>query len=123
MEIGIVGPGRVGASMACRLARGGARVLAYDRERAKRDALADEERVESADGLSRRSLHVSRASGSFSRCCRPAMRPEPRTASGRRRSRRETAIRVDVAQSPESCVEAIICALRPEPATLRRADR
>lgn len=33
------------------------------------------------------------------------------------------AIRVDVAQSPESCVEAIICALRPEPATLRRADR
>jgi 6-phosphogluconate dehydrogenase len=42
MEIGIVGLGRMGANMARRLARGGARVLAYDREPSARDALAGE---------------------------------------------------------------------------------
>jgi 6-phosphogluconate dehydrogenase len=39
MEIGIVGLGRMGANMARRLARSGARVVAYDRDAAARDAL------------------------------------------------------------------------------------
>ncbi len=39
MEIGIVGLGRMGANMARRLARGGAKVMAYDRDPAARDAL------------------------------------------------------------------------------------
>ena len=51
MEIGIVGLGRMGASMARRLARGGAQVVAYDRERAAREALAGENRIESVEGL------------------------------------------------------------------------
>ena len=51
MEIGIVGLGRMGAGMARRLARGGARVVAHDRDRAKREALADEVRVRIADSL------------------------------------------------------------------------
>jgi 6-phosphogluconate dehydrogenase len=51
MEIGIVGLGRMGAGMARRLARGGARVVAHDRDSAKREALADEDRVEIADNL------------------------------------------------------------------------
>ncbi len=42
MDIGIVGLGRMGGNMARRLARGGVRVLAYDRERAAREALAGE---------------------------------------------------------------------------------
>jgi len=51
MDIGIVGLGRMGANMARRLARGGVRVLAYDRERAAREALAGEAGVECVEGL------------------------------------------------------------------------
>ena len=51
MDIGIVGLGRMGANMARRLARGGVRVLAYDRERAAREALAAEPGVECVEGL------------------------------------------------------------------------
>jgi 6-phosphogluconate dehydrogenase len=32
MEIGVIGLGRMGANMARRMARGGARVVAFDRE-------------------------------------------------------------------------------------------
>jgi len=51
MEIGIVGLGRMGSNMAKRLARGGVRVVAWDRDKAKCDELAKESRVECADGL------------------------------------------------------------------------
>ncbi len=51
MDIGIVGLGRMGANMARRLARGGVRVLAYDRERAAREALAGEPGVTCLEGL------------------------------------------------------------------------
>jgi 6-phosphogluconate dehydrogenase len=51
MDIGIIGLGRMGANMARRLARGGVRVLAYDRERAARDALAGEADVVCVEGL------------------------------------------------------------------------
>jgi 6-phosphogluconate dehydrogenase len=51
MQIGIVGLGKMGGNMARRLARGGARVTGFDRDRAARDALADEKGVECADGL------------------------------------------------------------------------
>jgi len=51
MDIGIVGLGRMGGNMARRLARGGARVLAYDRERAAREALAGEPGVACVEGL------------------------------------------------------------------------
>jgi 6-phosphogluconate dehydrogenase len=51
MEIGIVGLGRMGANMARRLARGGARVLAFDRAASAREALAEEANVTCADNL------------------------------------------------------------------------
>jgi 6-phosphogluconate dehydrogenase len=51
MDIGILGLGRMGANMARRLARGGVRVLAYDRSAAAREALAGEPRVECVEGL------------------------------------------------------------------------
>ena len=51
MDIGIVGLGRMGANMARRLARGGARVLAYDRSSTVREALAGEPGVECVEGL------------------------------------------------------------------------
>lgn len=51
MDIGILGLGKMGSNMARRLARGGMRVLAYDRERAARDALAGEPEVECVEGL------------------------------------------------------------------------
>ena len=51
MEIGIIGLGRMGSGMARRLARGGVRVIAFDQERAQRDAIAEEERVEIAESL------------------------------------------------------------------------
>src|SRR5258705_2933219 len=51
MEIGVIGLGRMGANMARRMARGGARVLAYDREAAARDALKEEKNVACAEGL------------------------------------------------------------------------
>jgi 6-phosphogluconate dehydrogenase len=52
MEIGIVGLGRMGANMARRLARGGARVIAYDRDPAARDALRGLRNVRRASTLS-----------------------------------------------------------------------
>jgi 6-phosphogluconate dehydrogenase len=51
MEIGIVGLGRMGANMARRLARGGARVIAFDREAAARDALRGVRNVRRASSL------------------------------------------------------------------------
>jgi 6-phosphogluconate dehydrogenase len=51
MDIGIVGLGRMGGNMARRLARGGVRVLAYDRERAARESLASERGVTGVEGL------------------------------------------------------------------------
>jgi len=51
MDIGIVGLGRMGANMARRLARGGVRVLAYDRSSTVREALAGEPGVECVEGL------------------------------------------------------------------------
>ena len=51
MDIGIVGLGRMGGNMARRLARGGVRVLAYDRERAAREALSGEPGVAFVEGL------------------------------------------------------------------------
>ena len=51
MEIGIVGLGRMGAGMARRLARGGARVICYDSSEAAREALAAEPNVACAENL------------------------------------------------------------------------
>jgi 6-phosphogluconate dehydrogenase len=46
MDIGMIGLGRMGAGMARRLARGGARVVACDREKSTREALAGEAGIE-----------------------------------------------------------------------------
>jgi len=51
MDIGVVGLGRMGANMARRLARGGARVLGYDRSPEARAALAGEPGVACVEGL------------------------------------------------------------------------
>ena len=51
MEIGMIGLGRMGAGMARRMARGGAHVVAYDRDDAARKALAGEPRVELVETL------------------------------------------------------------------------
>jgi 6-phosphogluconate dehydrogenase len=51
MQIGIVGLGRMGANVARRMARGGARVVAYDRDPAARKALAGEKNVDCVEGL------------------------------------------------------------------------
>src|SRR5262245_42486970 len=51
MEIGIVGLGRMGAGMARRLARGGARVVCYDQAEAARKALAGEARIDCVENL------------------------------------------------------------------------
>jgi len=51
MEIGIVGLGRMGAGMARRLVRGGARVICYDQSDAAREALAAEPGVACAENL------------------------------------------------------------------------
>ncbi len=51
MEIGIVGLGRMGASMARRMARGGARVVAFDRDPGARLALGAEKNVACVPGL------------------------------------------------------------------------
>ena len=51
MEIGIVGLGRMGANMARRMARGGARVVAFDRDPAAREALAGEKNVDCVESL------------------------------------------------------------------------
>jgi len=51
MEIGIVGLGRMGAGMARRLARGGARVVCYDHKPAAQQALAEEKNIDCAENL------------------------------------------------------------------------
>jgi 6-phosphogluconate dehydrogenase len=51
MNIGVVGLGRMGANMARRMARGGSRVIAFDREEAQRRALSGEQNVECVDSL------------------------------------------------------------------------
>jgi 6-phosphogluconate dehydrogenase len=51
MEIGIVGLGRMGAGMARRLVRGGARVVCYDQAEAAQEALAGEANVDCAENL------------------------------------------------------------------------
>ena len=51
MELGIVGLGRMGANMARRLARGGVRVIACDRDQAARESLKGEKNVECVEGL------------------------------------------------------------------------
>jgi 6-phosphogluconate dehydrogenase len=51
MEIGIVGLGRMGANMARRLARGGVRVVAWDREKSQCEEIAKEPGIEAAEGL------------------------------------------------------------------------
>ena len=51
MEIGVIGLGRMGANMARRMARGGARVVAYDRDAAARAALEADRNVECIEGL------------------------------------------------------------------------
>jgi 6-phosphogluconate dehydrogenase len=51
MEIGVIGLGRMGANMARRMARAGARVVAFDRDAAARAQLAGEKSVECVDSL------------------------------------------------------------------------
>ncbi|HTP63627.1 MAG TPA: decarboxylating 6-phosphogluconate dehydrogenase [Burkholderiales bacterium] len=51
MEIGIIGLGRMGANMARRLARGGARVIAFDRDSSAQAPLAGEKNIDCVDGL------------------------------------------------------------------------
>ncbi len=51
MQIGIIGLGRMGANMARRLARGGVKVVAFDRGDAARVALAEENGVATVAGL------------------------------------------------------------------------
>jgi len=51
MQIGIIGLGRMGANMARRLARGGVKVVAFDRGDAARAALADADGVATVAGL------------------------------------------------------------------------
>jgi 6-phosphogluconate dehydrogenase len=51
MEIGVIGLGRMGANMARRMARGGARVVAFDRDPAARVLLKQEKNVECVEGL------------------------------------------------------------------------
>ena len=50
MEIGVIGLGRMGANMARRMARGGARVVAFDRDPEARASLAAEPGVDCVDG-------------------------------------------------------------------------
>ena len=51
MEIGIIGLGRMGSNMARRLARGGAHVVAWDRNKTQCAGLANEPGVTCAEGL------------------------------------------------------------------------
>jgi 6-phosphogluconate dehydrogenase len=51
MEIGVIGLGRMGANMARRMVRAGARVVTFDRDPAARTALKDEKGVECVEGL------------------------------------------------------------------------
>jgi 6-phosphogluconate dehydrogenase len=58
MDIGIVGLGRMGANMARRMARGGARVVAFDRDPAARAALAGEPKLQCVEGLAALAAHM-----------------------------------------------------------------
>jgi 6-phosphogluconate dehydrogenase len=51
MEIGVIGLGRMGAGMARRMARGGAKVVGFDRDPGARGALRHEARIECVEGL------------------------------------------------------------------------
>src|SRR5512134_625679 len=51
MEIGVIGLGRMGANMARRMARGGAQVIAFDRDPAARAALEGEPKLQCVEGL------------------------------------------------------------------------
>ncbi|MBM3383585.1 MAG: 6-phosphogluconate dehydrogenase, partial [Betaproteobacteria bacterium] len=51
MDIGVIGLGRMGANMARRMARAGARVVAFDLDAAARAALAGERNLQIAGGL------------------------------------------------------------------------
>src|SRR5688572_31271018 len=51
MQVGMIGLGRMGAGMARRLARGGARVVCYDHDEAARATLAAEPRVDCVENL------------------------------------------------------------------------
>ncbi|MSQ89430.1 MAG: decarboxylating 6-phosphogluconate dehydrogenase [Betaproteobacteria bacterium] len=51
MEIGVVGLGRMGANMARRLARGQTQVIAFDSDKAARDALGNEKNVVCVESL------------------------------------------------------------------------
>ena len=51
MEIGIVGLGRMGGNMARRLVRAGVRVVGFDRDPARREALRDEGIVAAAESI------------------------------------------------------------------------
>ena len=51
MQIGIIGLGRMGASMARRLARNTVQVIAYDRKESARAALSDEAGISTVNGL------------------------------------------------------------------------
>lgn len=51
MDIGVIGLGRMGANMARRMARGGVRVTAFDRDAAAQVPLAGEKNVECVAGL------------------------------------------------------------------------
>ncbi len=59
MQIGIVGLGKMGGNMARRIARGGARVVAWDRDKTKCTELAGEPRIECAEGLADLALRLS----------------------------------------------------------------
>jgi len=58
MEIGVIGLGRMGANMARRMARGGARVVAFDRDPAARAALAGEPKLQCVEGLAALAAHM-----------------------------------------------------------------
>jgi 6-phosphogluconate dehydrogenase len=51
MEIGVIGLGRMGANMARRMARGGAKVVAFDRDPDARATLAGEPRIDAVENL------------------------------------------------------------------------
>jgi 6-phosphogluconate dehydrogenase len=58
MEIGVIGLGRMGANMARRMARGGARVVGFDRDPAARAALAGEPKLQCVEGLAALAAHM-----------------------------------------------------------------
>jgi 6-phosphogluconate dehydrogenase len=58
MEIGVIGLGRMGANMARRMARGGARVVAFDRDPVARAALAGEPKLQCVEGLAALAAHM-----------------------------------------------------------------